>query len=93
MLSGATTIYGLARPRRSATVTRLSTTGASFPTARPIGAVSDSGNLICGRQLRPAILLEASPVGLNSPVPKREVLLRPCLAAASSPAEGSDSAG
>lgn len=93
MLSGSTTIHGLARPWRSVPASRLSTTAASFPTSRPIGAVSDSGNLICGRQLRPAILLEASPVSLNSPVPKREVLPRPCLAAASSPAEGSDSAG
>lgn len=93
MISGATTIYGIARPWRAASATRLGTTGASFPTTRPIGAVSDSGNLICGRQLRPAILLETSPVNLNSPVPKREILLRPCLAAASSPAGGSESAG
>lgn len=57
----------------------------SFVSARPIGTVSEGGNLIWGRQLRPALLLEASP--------SRKEILKPCLAAASSPAEGSDSAG
>ncbi|KAL8136792.1 hypothetical protein V2J09_002793 [Rumex salicifolius] len=57
---------------------------------RPIGGVKDAGNLVWGRQLRPGLLLEsvASPV---TPVCRRETL-RPCSAAASSPA-GSDSAG
>ncbi|EXC30566.1 hypothetical protein L484_015058 [Morus notabilis] len=58
--------------------------------ARPIGAVGEGGNLIWGRQLRPALLLESSPA--PAPATRREIL-RPCLAAASSPADGSDSAG
>lgn len=82
VLSGATTIYGI--PRLSKPVAKLNT--VTFSTSRPIRAVSDGGNLIWGRQLRPAILLE------TSPATKREIL-KPTLAAASSPAEGSDSAG
>ena len=59
--------------------------GASFVTVKAVGSLADGGNLIWGRQLRPE---------LCSPVLKKEaVLLRPCLAAASSPAEGGDSAG
>lgn len=55
-------------------------------TVKAIGSVADAGNLIWGRQLRPALL---------SPALKKEsVLLPPCLASsASSPADGSDSAG
>ncbi|XP_072089611.1 triose phosphate/phosphate translocator, chloroplastic isoform X2 [Arachis hypogaea] len=67
---------------------RESAANASFvPAVKATGSVADGGNLIWGRQLRPELL---------SPVLKKEgpaVLLRPCLAAASSPAEGSDSAG
>ncbi|KAI5657177.1 hypothetical protein M9H77_25970 [Catharanthus roseus] len=86
VLSGATTIHGLPRlPKPTAVVSRLSSSTASFPTTRPVGAIADGGNLILGRQLRPATLI--------SPVPKREFLLRQCQAAASSPADGSDSAG
>ncbi|CAI9087388.1 OLC1v1021445C1 [Oldenlandia corymbosa var. corymbosa] len=91
VLSGSTTLHGLPPLRR-----RLSTSApaASFSTiSRPIGTVGDGGNLIWGRQLRPAILLEASPVHPLSPVTKRETRLRPCPAAASSPAGGSESAG
>ncbi|BBH00923.1 Glucose-6-phosphate/phosphate translocator-related protein [Prunus dulcis] len=82
VLSRATTFGALPchrkpSPRENAAV--------SFVSARLIGAVSEGGNLIWGRQLRPALLLEASPL-------KREIL-RPCLAAASSPTEGNDSAG
>jgi len=55
---------------------------------KPIGAVSEGGNLIWGRQLRPSLLLEAS-----YPVTARKEILRPVMAAASSPAEGSDSSG
>lgn len=81
VLTGATAIRGLPLLRKP--VVKLTT--ASFPTvAKPIGAVSGGANLIWGRQLRPAILLEASP--------KRESI-KPCFTAASSPAEGSDSAG
>jgi len=59
--------------------------GASFVTVKTVGSLADGGNLIWGRQLRPE---------LCSPALKKEtVLLRPCLAAASSPAEGGDSAG
>ncbi|XP_062013082.1 triose phosphate/phosphate translocator TPT, chloroplastic [Rosa rugosa] len=54
------------------------------PARRPIGTVSEGGNLIWGRQLRPALLLEASPPS------SRKEILKPCLAAA---AEGGDSAG
>lgn len=57
---------------------------ASFLSVKPIGAVSDGGHLVCGRQLRPE---------LCSPALRKEALLKPCLAAASSPAEGSDSGG
>ncbi|XP_052203486.1 triose phosphate/phosphate translocator, chloroplastic isoform X2 [Diospyros lotus] len=85
VLSGAATITaGIPRPRRPV---RLSSAACC--------AVADGsgGNLIWGRQLRPAILLESAyPVAANLPVTKREIL-RPCLAAASSPAEDSDSAG
>ncbi|KAL3519818.1 hypothetical protein ACH5RR_017967 [Cinchona calisaya] len=87
VLSGSTTIHGLPRLRR------LPTTLSAAACTPIVGAVGDGGNLVWGRQLRPAILLEAPPVNLLSPVIKRETLLRPCHAAASSPAEGSDSAG
>lgn len=60
----------------------------SFVSARPIGAVGEGGNLIWGRQLRPALLLESSSLGAKVPRPSRV-----CSAASSSPAEGSDSAG
>ena len=54
---------------------------------RPNGAVGDGGNLIWGRQLRPALLLPKLTAG-----EKRDVLVRP-ISAASTPAEGGDSAG
>ncbi|GKV47749.1 hypothetical protein SLEP1_g54616 [Rubroshorea leprosula] len=67
----------------------------SFVSVRSIGAVGEGGNVIWGRQLRPALLLESSQVTASPAtsllVGKREIL-RPCLAA-SSPAEGNDSAG
>ncbi|KAL7142646.1 hypothetical protein ABFS83_08G137900 [Erythranthe nasuta] len=90
VLTGAT-IRGLALPLKPAA--RLAG-NSSFPTVRLTGKLSDGGNLICGRQLRPAILLEASPAATAfcSPVKKRDNL-RPCLAAASSPAGSSDSSG
>ncbi|PKI55371.1 hypothetical protein CRG98_024222 [Punica granatum] len=66
--------------------------GLCFASAKPIGTVGEGGNLIWGRQLRPALLLESSPAAC-APVAMRREILRPCLAAASSPAEGSDSAG
>ncbi|KAL3522339.1 hypothetical protein ACH5RR_015173 [Cinchona calisaya] len=77
VLSGSTTIHGVQRLHRLTTTTSssISPFTACFPTTRP--------NLTWGKQLRPAFLLEASPVK------KRETRLRPCLAAASSP----DSAG
>ncbi|KAJ0081921.1 hypothetical protein Patl1_10642 [Pistacia atlantica] len=64
----------------------------SFVSVKPIGAVGEGGNVIWGRQLRPALLLESShaPAGLFA---GRREILRPCLAAASSPAQGGDSAG
>ncbi|XVE88106.1 hypothetical protein DITRI_Ditri19aG0041700 [Diplodiscus trichospermus] len=84
LLSGATTIAGLPQlsPKLSPESVKV-----SFTSAKPIGAVGEGGNVIWGRQLRPALLLERSPVS------KREVL-KPVSAAASSPADGgSDSAG
>ncbi|XP_072977252.1 triose phosphate/phosphate translocator, chloroplastic isoform X1 [Typha angustifolia] len=70
---------------------------ASFSTSRlPSYPVSDGGNLICGRQLRPALLLEravaASPAARLGAGRRDLVRLVPA-AASSSPAEGSDSAG
>ncbi|KAG5561738.1 hypothetical protein RHGRI_004701 [Rhododendron griersonianum] len=90
VLSGATTVStGIPRLSKPA---RLSPT--CFAAVRLAGAVDGSGgNLIWGRQLRPAILLESSsPLASSVPVTKREIL-RPSLAASSSPAEGSDSSG
>ncbi|KAM7262975.1 hypothetical protein ACFE04_000658 [Oxalis oulophora] len=54
----------------------------SFALAKPIGAVSEGGNLVWGRQLRPSLLLETA-------ARKRDV--RPIIAAAA--ADGSDSSG
>ncbi|KAL0328872.1 UNVERIFIED_CONTAM: Triose phosphate/phosphate translocator, chloroplastic [Sesamum calycinum] len=88
LLTGAT-IRGLALPQKPAA--RIAGND-SVPTVRLSGKLSDGGNLIWGRQLRPAILLEASPAIAVSSVKKRQNV-RPCLAAASSPAESSDSAG
>ncbi|KAK6133492.1 hypothetical protein DH2020_032785 [Rehmannia glutinosa] len=88
VITGAT-IRGLALPPKPAA--RLAG-NCSFPSVRLNGKLSDGGNLIWGRQLRPAILLEASPAIAFSPVTKRGNL-RPCLAAASSPADSGDSAG
>ncbi|KAL0300701.1 UNVERIFIED_CONTAM: Triose phosphate/phosphate translocator, chloroplastic [Sesamum radiatum] len=88
LLTGAT-IRGLALSQKPAA--RIAGNG-SVPTVRLSGKLSDGGNLIWGRQLRPAILLEASPAIAVSSVTKRQNV-RPCLAAASSPAESSDSAG
>ncbi|KAG1334984.1 triose phosphate/phosphate translocator, chloroplastic [Cocos nucifera] len=81
-------LSGLLRLRRTA----REPTFAAFATTRPAGSVTDGGNLIWGRQLRPAILLERSAVLARIPAERRD-LLRPVSAAASSPAEGSDSAG
>lgn len=78
-------LSGLLRLRRTARE-------PTFATTRPAGSVTDGGNLIWGRQLRPAILLERSAVLARIPAGRRD-LLRPVSAAASSPAEGSDSAG
>ncbi|KAK6264678.1 hypothetical protein SCA6_020112 [Theobroma cacao] len=84
LLSRASTITGFPqlRPKLS-----RDSVNVSFASSKPIGAVGGGGNLIWGRQLRPALLLESSSVS------KREIL-KPVSAAASSPAEGgSDSAG
>ncbi|KAG1330470.1 putative Triose phosphate/phosphate translocator, chloroplastic [Cocos nucifera] len=81
-------LSGLLRLRRTA----RDPTFAALATTRPAGSVTDGGNLIWGRQLLPAILLERS--GVPSRIPAgRWDLLRPVAAAASSPAEGSDSTG
>ncbi|KAF8391304.1 hypothetical protein HHK36_023608 [Tetracentron sinense] len=82
--TGITNISGLTGLRRS------TKEGSSFVPMKSVGAVGDGGNLIWGRQLRPALLLEKSPV-VRVPAGKREIL-RPSFATAS-PAEGSDSAG
>ncbi|KAK4399156.1 UNVERIFIED_CONTAM: Triose phosphate/phosphate translocator, chloroplastic [Sesamum calycinum] len=88
VISGAT-VRGIALPPKPPV--RL-TGNCSFPALKVTGKLTDGGNLIWGRQLRPAILLEGSPASVVSPVTKRETL-RPCSAAASSPAGASDSAG
>ncbi|XP_011086037.1 triose phosphate/phosphate translocator, chloroplastic isoform X1 [Sesamum indicum] len=88
LLTGAT-IRGLALPPKP--VARIAGI-SSVPTVRLSGNLGDGGNLIWGRQLRPAILLEASPAITVSSMIKRQSV-RPCLAAASSPDESSDSAG
>ncbi|OMO76375.1 Drug/metabolite transporter [Corchorus capsularis] len=80
LLSRASTITGLPQLRPQLSREKVS---VSFASAKPIGAVAEGGNLIWGRQLRPALLLESSPVS------KREIL-KPVFAAASS---GGDSAG
>ncbi|XVF27586.1 hypothetical protein REPUB_Repub14bG0121300 [Reevesia pubescens] len=79
LLSHASTITGL--PQLRPNLSRDSVHVVSFASAKPIGAVREGGDVIWGRQLRPALLLESSPVS------KREIL-KPVLAAASSPAEG-----
>ncbi|CAL1372831.1 unnamed protein product [Linum trigynum] len=57
---------------------------SGFLSMKAISGGVGAANLICGRQLRPFLLLEA----------KRDMALKPVFAAASSsPAEGSDSAG
>ncbi|TYJ17838.1 hypothetical protein E1A91_A09G080800v1 [Gossypium mustelinum] len=84
LLSRASTIAGLPQIRPKLSRDSLS---VSFASAKPIGAVGEGGNVIWGRQLRPSLLLEISPVN------KREIL-KPALASASSAAGGgSDSAG
>lgn len=89
VLSRATTAATISSLRRSP---RENHQNVSFISLKPIGAVGEGGNVIWGRQLRPALLLESSnaPAGLFAG--KKEIL-RPILATASSPAEGSDSAG
>ncbi|KAJ6738210.1 hypothetical protein OIU74_003212 [Salix koriyanagi] len=84
VFSRATTIAHVRRPLRES----HSNTSCSFVSIKPIGAVGEGGNLIWGRQLRPSLLLEAS-----SPMNARKDSLRKVMAAASSPAEGSDSSG
>ncbi|WOH11872.1 hypothetical protein DCAR_0831368 [Daucus carota subsp. sativus] len=58
VLSGSATISGLPRLRPQAS--RLNAT-VTFAAATPNTAVSAGGNLLWGRQLRPAVLLETSP--------------------------------
>ncbi|GFZ06188.1 glucose-6-phosphate/phosphate translocator-like protein [Actinidia rufa] len=90
VLSGATAISAGVLRRR--TPERLSSSCFSASKLISIGDGS-GGNLVWGRQLRPAILLESSSLpAANFPATKREIL-RPCLAASSSPAEGGDTAG
>ena len=67
LLSHASTITGL--PQLRPKLSRESV-NVSFASAKPVGAVGEGGNVIWGRQLRPALLLE------NSPVCKREILKR-----------------
>ncbi|XP_068664847.1 triose phosphate/phosphate translocator TPT, chloroplastic [Aristolochia californica] len=89
-LSGSATIAGLVRLRR---VTRVATSAASARTNNP---VRGGGNLIWGRQLRPALLLEQyspSQSPAKNVISGKRDLLKPVYAAASSPAEGSDPAG
>ncbi|GAB2298639.1 hypothetical protein Dimus_032709 [Dionaea muscipula] len=98
VLSGATAISAQPWLRKP---TRVCSTGVNFGLSAPRvvvngGAVRDGGNLIRGRQLRPNLLFEVSPVqgactSFLKQQQKSEGGLRPC-AAASSPAEGSGEA-
>lgn len=83
-LSGAATISGLPKLRTQATRLNSNNNNVTFTTATNLTAVSAGGNLIWGRQLRPAVLLETSPARNLKPV---------CASASSSPAEGGDSTG
>lgn len=66
-----------------------------FFSLRSNRSVGGGGNLIWGRQLRPTLLIEKSSLSRNAVAATagRKELLRPVCASASSPAEGSDSAG
>lgn len=82
----ATTVAG-GIPRLTKPAARLNTVAVSFPARLN----ADGGNLVCGRQLRPSLLLNldhssASAVPLLTSTAKRDVL-KPCSATAS------DSAG
>ncbi|KAK2436512.1 hypothetical protein P8452_32863 [Trifolium repens] len=79
VLSRATTLSSL--PRLNKLHREHLATNASLLSVKSIGSVSDGGNLVWGRQLRPELCSPA--------LKKGAVLLRPCLAAA----EGKDSAG
>lgn len=96
LLSRATAFAAVPHVRKQTGRDGVGGNSCSTVPARPIGGVGEGGNLIWGRQLRPALLLkEASPVSSLAPamMATRREILRPCLAAASSPAGGSDSAG
>ena len=86
VLSRASTFASLSQLRKPPRENNNNNNSVSFVSARPIGAVGEGGNLIWGRQLRPALLLESSSAG------KQRETVKPCLAAASS-SPGSDSAG
>lgn len=86
MLSRACNFASLSQLRKPPRENNNNNNSVSFASARPIGAVGEGGNLIWGRQLRPALLLENSSAG------KQRETVKPCLAAASS-SPGSDSAG
>ncbi|GAU32464.1 hypothetical protein TSUD_64140, partial [Trifolium subterraneum] len=79
VLSRATTLSSL--PRLNKFHREHIATNASLLSVKSIGSVSDGGNLVWGRQLRPELCSPA--------IKKGSVLLRPCLAAA----DGKDSAG
>ena len=96
LLSRATAFAAVPHVRKPTGRDGVAGNACSTVPARPIGGVGEGANLIWGRQLRPALLLkEASPVPSLAPVTMatRREILRPCLAASSSPAGGSDSAG
>ncbi|KAG9447795.1 hypothetical protein H6P81_013923 [Aristolochia fimbriata] len=90
-LSGSATISGLIPLRRVARV------AAPVICVRTNNSVGGGGNLIWGRQLRPALLLDQYSPSLsparNVNSGKRDLLKPVSAAASSSPAEGSDSAG
>lgn len=89
-ISGAGTgIPGLLSLRRSP-----STASVTLPTApRSAFSVCDGVNLIWGRNHRSSIFLDRAPSFLPAKIDGNRGILRPIAAAASSPAEGSDSAG
>ncbi|OAY76497.1 triose phosphate/phosphate translocator TPT, chloroplastic [Ananas comosus] len=84
-------ISGLLRLRRQPYAAGDAAAAVAF--RPPVGSVSGGGNLIWGRQLRPALLLDRPAPAAAAAAARRELLRPVAAAASSSPAEGNDSAG
>ncbi|CAO2842888.1 unnamed protein product [Amaranthus hypochondriacus] len=84
VLSRATTVAAL--PKLFRPVRESSSLGVSTGIKPPVGLVKDGGNLIWGRQLRPALLIE--PVSNSQVGCRREkIAVQPCRAASESSGE------